>query len=63
MQPNMASHRCPECDQLVKIHPTGITKKPGWSAQWWEIEWHGRDRRFAGKIIVEIRCDGSGKRV
>lgn len=48
--------RCPECDALVGITPTGEKKREGWSAEHWRVDMH--------KHPTEQRvCDGSGKKV
>lgn len=61
----MPSAVCPECSAIVKIRPTGETKHPGYTAEWWEIENHPDERETVhhGPFSVEKRCDGSGRRV
>jgi len=63
----MPSARCPDCDTLRKITPTGERIGEG-TAQWWRIEEHeiptvdDDPLSYRSRIVVE-RCEGSGKRV
>ncbi len=50
----MAKARCPNCDALVGISPTGDKQHPEHSSKWRRVDMHGHE----GKI-----CEGSGKRV
>lgn len=54
----MAKARCPECDALVGISPTGEKQSPDslLTSMWWRIDVHK-------KPDEEKICEGSGKRV
>lgn len=52
----MAMAVCPDCETPQKITPTGEQKKPGFSAEWWQIDAHKHPEK------PEV-CDGSGKKV
>lgn len=52
----MAKGRCPNCDELVGLSPTGEKQHPERSSEWWRIDLHRHPTK------QEI-CEGSGKRV
>ena len=56
--------RCPKCDEIVSIKPTGEAIGTGGTATWWRIASHssGEKSTVAG-MEVEVRCEGSGTKV
>ncbi len=50
----MVRGRCPECEALVEITPTGKPIGDQGTSRWWRLVMHA----FNGKV-----CDGSGKTV
>ena len=65
----MASARCPECDELVSITPTGQRQHPErGTSTWWRVADHPSAVELKvmsdGSIVeIQVRCPGSGRKV